>query len=216
MLYNIPTTTPIRPANTPPSRMPKLFLSPSLTGTGVGVERLDVGDVAAFWGVVPVCVPEDKLTEQVLGVGQPVHVQVSGHIESVRKIVEVTVTVVVGGMEDVGGGLEVKVEPEVEDDEVLTVEVEPEVEDEVEVEDDGEVGDDEVWDDEVWDDEVWDDEVWDDEVWDDEVWDDEVWDDEVWDDTEVGDDTDVGQGGYNTIVVVAHPVRQAVSQAVVV
>lgn len=39
--------------------------------------------------------------------------QVSGYIESVREIVEVTVTVVFGGMQDVGGGgggLEVDVE----------------------------------------------------------------------------------------------------------
>jgi hypothetical protein len=61
--------------------------------------------VRAFSGVVAGCVPEGKLTGQVLGVGYPVHVQVSGYIESVRKIVEVTVTVAVGGMGDVGGGV---------------------------------------------------------------------------------------------------------------
>jgi len=54
---------------------------------------------------------------------------------------------------------------------------------------------------------------------DDEVEDDGEVDGEVEDDGEVGDDgndTDVGQGGYMTIVVVSHPFWQAVSQAVVV
>lgn len=35
-------------------------------------------------------------------------------------------------------------------------------------------------------------------------------------DGEVEDDREVAQGGYITIVVVSHPVRHAVSQAVVV
>ena len=183
--------------------------------------------MAAFSGAVATCVPEDKLPGQVLGVGHSVHEQVSGYIESVRTVVEVTVTVMVGGMGDVGGGRErlwVKDEQEVEDNEVLVVEdkalavedkvlavedkalvveVEQGVEDnevpvvevEQEVEDEVELEDEEV-----------------DEEMDEEV--DEEVGQEV--DEEVVDGGKVGQGGYNTMVVVAHPVRQAVSQAVVV
>jgi len=214
--------------------MPNPFLYPSLTGTCVGLERPVAGDVAAFLGVVVACVPEGRLTGQVLGVGHSVHVQVSGDIESVRKIVEVTVMVVVVGMEHVGGGggsplveveqgveedevLTVEVEQVVEDDEVLTVEVEQEVEDDgvLTVEVEQEVEDDEVLTVEV-EQEVEDDEELVVEV-EQEVEDDVEDEQEVDDDGDVGDDDgDVGQGGYNTIVVVAHPVRQAVSQAVVV
>lgn len=148
-----------------------------------------VDDVAASSPVAAVCVPEAELTGQV--VGHSVDVQVSGHRESVRETVEVTVTVVVGGRPDVGGGggrLLVEVELEIENDEVLTVEVEQVVEVTVEVEVDGEVGDDGELGGDVG----------------------------VEDDDEDGNDTDVGQGGYNTMVVVAHPFWQAVSQAVVV
>ena len=167
MLYNIPTTTPIRPAKTPPSRMLNPFLGALPIGI-VGLERPVVVEVAALWSVVTGCVPvpEGKLSGD-----------------------EVAVTVVVGLVGDVGGGggrlsveVEVEVEQVVEDDDVVTVEFDQKVEDEVEVEDDSEVGD----------------------------------DGEAEDDDEVGNDSDVGQGGYNTIVVVAHPLRQAVSQAVVV
>jgi len=167
VLYNIPTTTPIRPAKTPPSRMLNPFLGALPIGI-VGLERPVVVEVAALWSVVTGCVPvpEGKLSGD-----------------------EVAVTVVVGLVGDVGGGggrlsaeVEVEVEQVVEDDDVVTVEFDQKVEDEVEVEDDSEVGD----------------------------------DGETEDDDEVGDDSDVGQGGYNTIVVVAHPLRQAVSQAVVV
>lgn len=163
MLYNIPTTTPTRPAKTPPSRMLNPFLGALPIGI-VGLERPVVVEVAALWSVVTGCVPvpEGKLSGE-----------------------EVTVTVVVGLVGDVGGGggrLSVEVEQKLADDDVVTVEFDQKVEDEVEVEDDSEVG----------------------------------YDGEAEDDDEVGNDSDVGQGGYNTIVVVAHPVWQAVSQAVVV
>ena len=102
---------------------------------------------------------------------------------------EVAVTVVVGLVGDVGGG-----------GGRLSAEVEVEVEQVVEDDDVVTVEFDQKVEDEV-------------EVEDDS----EVGDDgETEDDDEVGDDSDVGQGGYNTIVVVAHPLRQAVSQAVVV
>jgi hypothetical protein len=105
MLYSIPATAPIRPANTPPLRMPNPFLSPPFEiGAGVGVGTPVVDDVPTSSPVVAVCVPEAKLTGQVLGVGHSVHVQLSGYIESVRDTVEVTVTVVMGAVQDVGGG----------------------------------------------------------------------------------------------------------------
>jgi len=103
VLYNIPTTTPTRPAKTPPPRMLNPFLGALPIGI-VGLVRPVVVEVAALWSVVTGCVPvpEGKL----LG-GE-----------------EVTVTVVVGLVGDVGGGggrLSVEVE-QIEGDDVVTVE----------------------------------------------------------------------------------------------